>query len=152
MDPQHKTNPHYKIPSTMSVTSSMSSGSYVPMTEASAGQKRTRSKQDPNTNANLRSVYGLNLGMLRQWQQEKNEKLLDSENSKQAIAVAKVRGFLDAVGKRYLYNGAFAERLLFCCCHLGILFLIFTWNLYNNCRLNGENPVLVPNVKAIPSI
>lgn len=37
--------------------------------------------------------------MLRKWQKDKKEELLSSEEAKQEIAVSKVRGFLDAVGK-----------------------------------------------------
>ena len=53
------------------------------------------SASDPNN----KEVYGLNLGLLRKWQGEKTEEILKSEHVKQEIAVAKVRGFLDAVCK-----------------------------------------------------
>jgi hypothetical protein len=44
------------------------------------------------------TVYGLQLGLLRKWEDEKKSQLLGTEHAMQEIAVAKVRGFLDAIG------------------------------------------------------
>ena len=43
--------------------------------------------------------YGLDLATLRSWSAEKTSKYLSEESSKQEIAVAKVRAFLDAISK-----------------------------------------------------
>ena len=99
-EPKHKRNPHYNIPSTASVTSSMASGStYNSNDSPSTSHKNRRHKVDPNADPNLREAYGLNLGLLRKWELENKDQLLGSEHAKQEIAVAKVRGFLDAVGE-----------------------------------------------------
>lgn len=80
---------------TFIVPSSSSADSASPLSPMSQQSKRAKSAAlDPN----LREVYGLNLGLLRRWQSEKNEALLSSEVAMQEIAVAKVRGFLDAIG------------------------------------------------------
>lgn len=49
-----------------------------------------------------RQTYGLNTYQLKKWQQMRQEKLLAQESAMQEIAVAKVRGFLDAIGKEAL--------------------------------------------------
>ena len=46
-----------------------------------------------------RELYGVNISKLRQWHKEREKKMLNEENSIQELAVAKVRGFLDAIGK-----------------------------------------------------
>ena len=45
------------------------------------------------------SRYGLDLGKLRSWSKERSSQYLSEETSKQEIAVAKVRAFLDAIRK-----------------------------------------------------
>ena len=74
-------------------------GSFSPIDRSHGSPSRpsTNGRSRPATSEKV--VYGLNLGMLRKWQKDKKEELLSSEEAKQEIAVSKVRGFLDAVGK-----------------------------------------------------
>lgn len=51
----------------------------------------------PRIKSTERQTYGLNVSLLRKWQKERTQKLLDQEFAKQEIAVAKVRSFLDAI-------------------------------------------------------
>jgi hypothetical protein len=73
------------------------SGAFSPSESrgSATSPKRGRSRADNDQ----REVYGLKLGLLRQWENEKKDQLLSSEHALQEIAVAKVRGFLDAIGR-----------------------------------------------------
>jgi hypothetical protein len=48
--------------------------------------------------------YGLDLATLRSWSAERTSQYLSEESSKQEIAVAKVRAFLDAISKTSFYS------------------------------------------------
>ena len=45
----------------------------------------------------MREDYGLDINQMKEWQDEHRQKLLDEEEHRQEIAVARVRGFLDAI-------------------------------------------------------
>jgi hypothetical protein len=44
------------------------------------------------------SDYGINLQTLKNWNQERLQNILAKEESKQEIAVSRVRNFIDALG------------------------------------------------------
>ena len=93
MEPHRNHSREFSAPSSpgnLSIASSFS-GMDTPVANTSA-------KRTPRPATNDKEVYGLNLGMLRKWHKEKKEEMMGSEQAKQEIAVAKVRGFLDAVG------------------------------------------------------
>ena len=71
-----------------------------PMSLSPPGSPETAASLRAKSRAELeqKGVYGLKLGLLRQWENEKREQLLGSEHALQEIAVSKVRGFLDAIG------------------------------------------------------
>ena len=89
MEDERPDSPAFIIPPNLDMETA------APSSPMSASSKRLKTATD----SNLREVYGLNLGLLRRWQNEKKEQLLSSEAAMQEIAVAKVRGFLDAIGK-----------------------------------------------------
>lgn len=46
-----------------------------------------------------RETYGMNIAQLKEWSKNRMKEELTTEMAKQQIAVAKVRDFLDAIGK-----------------------------------------------------
>ena len=48
-----------------------------------------------------RESYGLAMGQLKSWREERKTKLMEKESTKQGIAVGKVIGFLNAIGQFY---------------------------------------------------
>jgi hypothetical protein len=84
----------FDIPSTPGLDSATSAGSgmFSPPDSPSTSGKRMKMQGD-------QTVYGLQLGLLRKWEDEKKNQLLGTEHAMQEIAVAKVRGFLDAIGE-----------------------------------------------------
>jgi hypothetical protein len=61
-----------------------------------AGEKATRPRE---SNRGPKETFGLDIKRLKQWSQDRIQQQLSTEAARQEIAVAKVRGFLDAVGK-----------------------------------------------------
>lgn len=59
------------------------------------GEKVTRSRELKGA----KETFGLDIKQLRHWSEARIQQQLNTESAKQEIAVAKVRGFLDAVGK-----------------------------------------------------
>jgi hypothetical protein len=104
------------------------SGAFSPSESrgSATSPKRGRSRADNDQ----REVYGLKLGLLRQWENEKKDQLLSSEHALQEIAVAKVRGFLDAIGRRVCWLQLRTSLL-------NLLFAV------SRCRLCGEDSVVV---------
>lgn len=51
------------------------------------------------TDRRAKETFGLDIKQLRQWSEIRISQELSTESAKQEIAVSRVRGFLDAVGK-----------------------------------------------------
>ena len=51
-----------------------------------------------------KETYGLDIRKLKQWHEDREKSLLNQEKAQQEIAVAKVRGFLDAIGTNRHYE------------------------------------------------
>lgn len=133
--------PRSRSPMFLTPSSPNEDSAASPSSPMSSQSKRAKFAIDPN----LKEVYGLNLGLLRRWQNEKNEKLLSSEEAMQEIAVAKVRGFLDAIGiflPTPLQNLS-ALQLMFG-------FHCFVCNTFN--RMYRKDSVLVENDEAVSLI
>lgn len=112
-----------------------------------------RGRSRPSTND--KEAYGLNLGMLRKWHREKKDEMLSSEQAKQEIAVSKVRGFLDAVGKFFRMHFHLCPRYsaihIANPCHLlniSVSYLLFP--LIH--RLCGAHSVVVAHDEAVPRL
>jgi hypothetical protein len=64
-------------------------------------QEQTRIQRQPMNSVKVeklkREDYGLDVSKMKSWQEERKEKLMEEEEHRQEIAVARVRGFLDAI-------------------------------------------------------
>ncbi|RYH15347.1 hypothetical protein EON65_31865 [archaeon] len=59
----------------------------------------SRPKTNGNHGRSKKETFGINVRQLKLWNQLRQQQQMDTESVKQELAVAKVRAFLDAIGK-----------------------------------------------------
>jgi hypothetical protein len=78
----------------------------TPVGTPSYHQQRSRANSGrlgtPKTEKAPKETYGLAMGQLKSWRDERRTDLANKESTKQGIAVNKVIGFLNAIGKTVL--------------------------------------------------